>query len=400
MAFTTKLDFSNNRQVKQNIATITNLSGGTSFGVPFSSLPSGPDLTTSGITSSVAGAVSTFSGNSTISIFNWYDPRMELAASVFSAITPSNSGVTQNSGQVYSASSSTTIDDNVVNLSYTGVSFDFTPISFIDLGGGSYSGTVNSSLLLFLSAGTLDFTGRTIWVDVSGFTRTKNLIVTDVGSSPFVNDIRIDANGKLTTNTSDIRLKENITPLNGCLEKITKLKPVTYQWKDRISGGNDLKIGFIAQDIEEVEPLLVFTNKVDGYKGVHTDGVIPMLVGAIKELSSGTTINNNVYLETQSIFAEDNNIDLNYNGTQETSIGGGIRVLHAIGENISAEILTDENGNWVTNNDFKPKSFTIPKYTPTSSLDTNGSEGNITRDDNFLYVKTANGWKRSGLESF
>jgi hypothetical protein len=160
------------------------------------------------------------------------------------------------------------------------------------------------------------------------------------------------------------------------------------------------KMGFIAQDVENVEPILVFTNKVDGFKGIHTDGIIPMLVGAIKELSSGTTTSNNVYLETQSIFAEDNNIDLNYSGTQETSVGGGIRVLHAMGQGNSAELLTDNNGNWYTNNEFKPNSLVIPIYTPLSSSDFNGNEGNITRDDNFLYVKTANGWKRSSLESF
>jgi hypothetical protein len=400
MAFTTKLDFSNNRQVKQRIETISVLSGATSFGVTFSSLPTGADTTTSAITSSVNGAVSTFSGNSSVTNYTWYDPRMSLADGLFSAITPTNSGITQNSGQLYSAATSTTIDGNVVNLTYTGVSFDITPISLVSLGGGAYSGTVDSSLLLFLSAGTLDFTGRTIWVDVSGLTRTENLIVTNIGSSAFINDVRIDATGKLTTNTSDIRLKENITPLGGSLNKIKQLNPVTYQWKDKIAGGDEIKMGFIAQEVENVEPLLVFTNKVDGFKGIHIDGMIPMLVEAVKELSSGTTTSNNVYLETQSIFAEDNNIDLNYSGTQETSVGGGIRVLHAMGQGNSAELLTDNNGNWYTNNEFKPNSLVIPVYTPLSSSDFNGNEGNITRDDNFLYVKTANGWKRSSLESF
>lgn len=400
MAFTTKLDFSNNRQVRQHIETLTVLSGGTSFGVTFSGLPTGADTTTSAITSTLNGVVSTFSGNSTTTNYTWYDNRMSIAAYTLSAITPSNSATTQNTGQVYSADTSTTIDGNLVNLTYTGVSFGVTPISLVGLGGGAYSGTVDTLTLDFLSAGTLDFTGRTIWVDVSGLTRTENLIVTNIGSSAFLNDVRIDANGKLTTNTSDVRLKENITPLSGSLNKIKQLNPITYQWKDKVAGGNELKIGFIAQEVEVVEPLLVFTNKVDGYKGIHIDGMIPMLVEAVKELSIGTTTSNNVYLETQSIFAEDNNIDLNYSGTQETSVGGGIRVLHAMGQGSSAELLTDENGNWYTNNEFKPNSLIIPIYTPSSSLDDSGNKGNITRDDNFLYVKTANGWKRSSLESF
>jgi hypothetical protein len=144
----------------------------------------------------------------------------------------------------------------------------------------------------------------------------------------------------------------------------------------------------------------VFTNKVDSYKGIHIDSIIPMLVEAVKELSSGSITNTNTYIETQSIIAEDNNIDLNYDGNTQTAIGGGIRVLHALGQDISAELLIDSEGNWVTNNDLKPNALTVPVYTPKSSLDSFGNEGNITRDDNFMYVKTSMGWRRSNLESF
>jgi catalase (peroxidase I) len=125
-----------------------------------------------------------------------------------------------------------------------------------------------------------------------------------------------------------------------------------------------------------------------------------LLVEAIKELSSGVTQSNNTYLETQTILAEDNNIDLNYSGTPETALGGGLRVLHAKGQDISADLITDSNGDFTTNNDFKPNSLTIPTYTPSSSSDINGNIGNITRDEDYIYVKTSSGWKRSNLESF
>lgn len=39
-------------------------------------------------------------------------------------------------------------------------------------------------------------------------------------------------------------------------------------------------------------------------------------------------------------------------------------------------------------------------YTPTSSADANGSTGSISWDDNFIYVKTSAGWKRSALTTF
>lgn len=39
-------------------------------------------------------------------------------------------------------------------------------------------------------------------------------------------------------------------------------------------------------------------------------------------------------------------------------------------------------------------------FTPTSSADTTGVVGQLTLDNNYIYVKTATGWKRSALSSF
>lgn len=39
-------------------------------------------------------------------------------------------------------------------------------------------------------------------------------------------------------------------------------------------------------------------------------------------------------------------------------------------------------------------------YTPTSSADANGNTGDIAWDDNYVYVKTSAGWKRSALTTF
>ena len=190
MEFRTKLDFSTNRQVKQYPETSTHLSGATVFGMPFNTLTSGPDLTTTGITSTITGGISTFSGNSGTTIYTqWRDSQMQLAYSTLSAITPSNSGVTQNTGTIFTSATQTIIDGNTVNLSYTGVSFDITPISMLSLGGGNYTGTSYSQTINFYSAGTLDYTGRTIWVDVSGITRTNvlladNLQLTAMNTAP------------------------------------------------------------------------------------------------------------------------------------------------------------------------------------------------------------------------
>ncbi len=39
-------------------------------------------------------------------------------------------------------------------------------------------------------------------------------------------------------------------------------------------------------------------------------------------------------------------------------------------------------------------------YTPSSSTDTNGNTGDMAWDENYIYIKTASGWKRTGLQSF
>jgi hypothetical protein len=40
------------------------------------------------------------------------------------------------------------------------------------------------------------------------------------------------------------------------------------------------------------------------------------------------------------------------------------------------------------------------QYTPTSSSDTNGNQGDVALDDNYLYYKTSTGWKRVALSTF
>ena len=849
MSFRTKLDYSDNRQIQRRPETLTILSGGTAFGVTFSALTTGPDLLTSGITSSVTSAASTFSGNSATTVYNWYDPIMALGYPTLTAITPSISANTQYV-TAYSANTTTVIDGNTVALNYVGVNYDITCSDIYDLGGGNYSGTAISTELNFLSAEGLDFTGRTIWADVSGITRTENLIITNnpvignvwtcidtegrgywspvsgssgssiwelstgapsavlVGSGSLAsgdfsvaegyqttanNDaahaegylttangmfshaegqstwagvnshaegnqtyadatshaegyqtsattqfshaegwltlasnnqthaegwrttasgiashaegylttasanyshaegyltkafgnygahaegfgstasgdsshaegnntqatgyvshsegtntlasgagshaeggattasgqgshaeggyttasgvnshaqgnytiasgdygshsegykslasgegahaeggvysllltggtasgiashaegasttasgtyshaegrqtiasgslgahaegwqttasgvashaegyrttasggtahaegelttasntshaegqsttaiglashsqnyftaalanfshaggsnstasgitsfvhgsssvaggsativlgnnitgttnnttyvdnlniktigagpgtsIAVDGTGQVVYTTSDLRLKENISTLTNALDKVKNLRGVTFQLKDRNAGGDDFRIGFIAQEVNEVIPELTFVNKTipEEYMGVHYDNVTALLVEAIKEIASGSTTIINDVLNTQTVVAEDNNIDLNFGGTQQTAIDGGIRVLHAKGVDLSSDFILDANGDWTTNNDFKPNQITIPLFTPSGSTDTTGNLGNITRDDAYIYVKCSDGWKRSNLESF
>ena len=85
---------------------------------------------------------------------------------------------------------------------------------------------------------------------------------------------------------SDIRLKENIKPIESALDKVMKLEGVTFDWKESDSI-LDIKedIGFIAQDVQKIVPELVRENK-DGMLSMRHQGIAPILLEAIKELKA------------------------------------------------------------------------------------------------------------------
>jgi hypothetical protein len=78
---------------------------------------------------------------------------------------------------------------------------------------------------------------------------------------------------------SDENLKYNIKEIENSIEKITKLKGVSFNWK----GTNNSSIGVIAQDIEKIFPELVFST--NGQKTVNYNGLIGLLISAVKELN-------------------------------------------------------------------------------------------------------------------
>jgi hypothetical protein len=89
--------------------------------------------------------------------------------------------------------------------------------------------------------------------------------------------------------TSDCRLKENINPIPYGLSELTKLEPVSYNFKSDESKA--IKYGFLAQCIQEVMPDLIKyhpTDLVDGDKVLQfeKEAVWASMVNAIKELKN------------------------------------------------------------------------------------------------------------------
>ena len=105
-------------------------------------------------------------------------------------------------------------------------------------------------------------------------------------------------------------------------------------------------------------------------------------------------------LKTQTIASEDNNIELNFGGTNESALNGGITVIKGTNDTTDSEFKINSDGDWVTNNYIKPFGLKLPRFTPTSTNDKKGKLGEVTRDNDYIYIKSESGWKRTNLETF
>jgi hypothetical protein len=88
------------------------------------------------------------------------------------------------------------------------------------------------------------------------------------------------------TETSDARLKRNVAPLQGTLERIGALRGVRYQWKREDCSESEcsegFEIGFVGQEVATIYPELVTTDAV-GYTSISYSRLTAILVEAIKE---------------------------------------------------------------------------------------------------------------------
>jgi len=142
------------------------------------------------------------------------------------------------------------------------------------------------------------------------------------GSNQFCGQIYVDATANTTVyaTSSDYRLKQNVQPISGALEKISNLNPVTWNWKHAPEVTGE---GFIAHELQavcpdavtgekdeteiqqvEVSPAVPATYDEEGneltpaveavyeerevpkYQGVDTSFLVATLTAAIQELSA------------------------------------------------------------------------------------------------------------------
>jgi len=97
---------------------------------------------------------------------------------------------------------------------------------------------------------------------------------------------RLYVNGSLYASSyycaSDIRLKRDIQEINGTLEKIMNLHPISFVWNEKSEKAGKKDIGISGQEIEKYFPELVFKND-DGYISVDYSKLSVVAISAIKE---------------------------------------------------------------------------------------------------------------------
>ena len=137
--------------------------------------------------------------------------------------------------------------------------------------------------------GQYNLLGSTVTNSASQFSTENTAFVIGNGTT---NDSRSDAltvlfdgtttiAGDLSIN-SDARLKANIISLGSTLAKLLQIDGKSYTMKK--DENKKQKIGVLAQDIEKVFPELV--SESNGVKSVNYQGLVPVLINALKEQDS------------------------------------------------------------------------------------------------------------------
>jgi len=161
---------------------------------------------------------------------------------------------------------------------------------------GSAAGAAPTGSLSFFYGGT---TGASFGLPVFAVTPTGTVVVATLGSAGSTAVCRNAAN-ELSSCSSSLRYKDHIAAFAGGLKLVKRLHPIAFTWKQ--DGLRD--IGFGAEQVNSIEPLLTTTNTKGEVEGVKYDRIGVVLVNAVNE-------------QQAQIEAQQKQIDQLFKGNQE-----------------------------------------------------------------------------------
>ena len=247
------------------------------------------------------------SGSNSVLRFNTPTSSLGLASSWEGAIV-------YDTGGMYYASSSKWIrlidsDNNGVIRGNLSLSSSFPVYSLTGSNGGEIAITNPSATALFrisssLTEATIHHTNKIIFKSGSnpigeiskdgdltfisgsvnfGKISSTNTVNGNLKVVGYLSASAISCSGDIIAfSTSDERLKDNLVPLTYNLQKLDLINGYNFDWKTE-SGRVGKDVGVLAQEIEKIMPEAVMT-RVNGYKAVDYQKLIPFLIGCIKEL--------------------------------------------------------------------------------------------------------------------
>ena len=272
--------------------TITNLSIGYYTNYVVVENTGGQDATINAATASLAGIMSSSDKAKLDAAISGADLSVTKSATQNVINNTGGSGVTLSGATASLAGLMTNADKSFLDSLNGSLDAD-------TLGGISSSGFLRSDTSDTKTSGNLRFNDNVqatfgnsddTQFYYSGSVQYMNLAITasfrirDNGTDRFIFDDGGDftADGDVTA-YSDVRLKENITPIYDPLQTLSRMQGVRYTRKDRPETG--YHIGFIAQELNKDLPEAVKVPAEEGEMWSVNYGVITaLLVEAIKEL--------------------------------------------------------------------------------------------------------------------
>jgi hypothetical protein len=154
-----------------------------------------------------------------------------------------------------------------------------------------------------------------------------NVFQTDIDADNL--PVRIDVTGRLGTQSSSRRFKEDIQPMDRASDAILKLKPVTFHYKN--DARHNPQFGLIAEQVAEIDPTLVAFDQERKPYTVRYDQVNAMLLNEflkehhkVQELEKGMAALT-VQLKEQSVQIQKISAHVTIHGsTTKTEIVAGV----------------------------------------------------------------------------
>ena len=139
------------------------------------------------------------------------------------------------------------------------------------------------------------------------------------GGSVCVDTDSDDIASSCIANESDIRLKKNIKSIESPLEKLQKIRGVTFDWRwdeyDQVKRFKAMPhgIGVIAQEVEEVFPEAL-NEDIGKFKSVNYEALVAPLIEAVKELK---TENETLAKKNEALESKNEGLELALEETKE-----------------------------------------------------------------------------------